>query len=82
MEYRGCVTPKVIGNLNELLGEGEDRDIDMLDGYEDLPSELQEKIVRALDNGHVDAEDWKGVSLDFSLFLCSKVREETNNIGS
>ncbi|KAL4931152.1 uncharacterized protein BDV17DRAFT_257230 [Aspergillus undulatus] len=56
----GCVTPKVIGNINNLIGEGDDRDLDMLDGYEDLPSDLQKKIQKALEQGHVDDEDWKG----------------------
>ncbi|KAL4810004.1 hypothetical protein BDV18DRAFT_51707 [Aspergillus unguis] len=56
----GCVTPKIIGNVNEQIGEGDNQDIDLFDGYEELPSELQEKVLRALKNGHVDAEDWKG----------------------
>lgn len=33
----------------------------MLDGYEELPNDLQEKVKQAFDNGHVDDEDWKGV---------------------
>ncbi|KAL4957244.1 hypothetical protein BDW69DRAFT_156725 [Aspergillus filifer] len=56
----GCVTPKVISNINDLIGEGDDRDLDMLDGYDELPSDLQDKIKRALEQGHVDDADWKG----------------------
>ncbi|KAL5340129.1 hypothetical protein BJX70DRAFT_132916 [Aspergillus crustosus] len=56
----GCVTPKIIGNVQDLVGEGDDRDLDMLDGYEDLPAEIQEKCVKAISQGHVDDEDWKG----------------------
>ncbi|KAL2854977.1 hypothetical protein BJY01DRAFT_204720 [Aspergillus pseudoustus] len=56
----GCVTPKMLSNMNEVVGEGDDRDLDLLDGYEDLSEENQEKLVRALDQGHVDDEDWKG----------------------
>ncbi|KAL6240010.1 hypothetical protein BDW75DRAFT_196715 [Aspergillus navahoensis] len=56
----GCVTPKVIANINDIVGEGDDRDLEMLDGYEDLPIELQEKVTRALEQGHVDDEDWRG----------------------
>ncbi|KAL2863679.1 uncharacterized protein BJX67DRAFT_241480 [Aspergillus lucknowensis] len=56
----GCVTPKIVSNIKELVGEGDDRDLDLLDGYDELPSEMQEKVVRALDQGHVDDEDWKG----------------------
>ncbi|KAL5000293.1 hypothetical protein BDV10DRAFT_163141 [Aspergillus recurvatus] len=56
----GCVTPKVIANVNDIVGEGDDRDLEMLDGYEDLPVELQEKVAKALEQGHVDDEDWRG----------------------
>ena len=34
----------------------------ILDGYDELPPEDQEKIRKALKQGHVDDEDWKGVS--------------------
>lgn len=63
--FRGCVTPKIVGNINDLIGEGDDKDLDMLDGYEDLSPEIQQKIERALDQGHVDNEDWNGVSCFF-----------------
>ncbi|KAL3496854.1 hypothetical protein BJX62DRAFT_193079 [Aspergillus germanicus] len=56
----GCVTPKMISNMIEVVGEGDDRDLDLLDGYEDLPQEHQEKLARALDQGHIDDEDWNG----------------------
>lgn len=36
-------------------------DLDLLDGYDELPPEAQEKVRRALENGHVDDEDWRGV---------------------
>jgi hypothetical protein len=32
----------------------------MVDGYEDLTPECQEKVQFALANGHVPDEDWKG----------------------
>ncbi|KAL8795139.1 MAG: hypothetical protein Q9182_007564 [Xanthomendoza sp. 2 TL-2023] len=32
----------------------------MLDGYDELPEDWQEKIKRAITDGHVDDEDWKG----------------------
>ncbi|OJI99927.1 hypothetical protein ASPVEDRAFT_39303 [Aspergillus versicolor CBS 583.65] len=56
----GCVSPKIVSNINELIGEGDDRDLDMLDGYEDLSPEIQKKIERALEQGHIDDEDWNG----------------------
>lgn len=36
-------------------------DMDFVDGYDDLPEELQEKVKRAIEQGHVDDEDWKHV---------------------
>ena len=39
--------------------------MELFDGYEDLPDDDKEKIKRALEQGHVDDEDWKGVSLHF-----------------
>lgn len=63
---RGCVTPKQIGNIIEQLGGHDgldlDKDLDILDGYEELPLEHQDKIRYALENGHVNDDDWKGVS--------------------
>lgn len=37
-------------------------DMELVDGYEDLPQEAQVKVKRALEQGHVDDEDWNGVS--------------------
>lgn len=56
---RGCVTPAVLHNWNETA----DGDMEMVDGYEELPAELQEKVKRALEQGHVDDGDWMGVSV-------------------
>ena len=55
---RGCVTPKQIDNLIESSGG----DTEMVDGYDDLPAEYQEKIDYALANRHVHDDDWNGVS--------------------
>lgn len=61
---RGCVTPKQIENLIETT----ERDTDLVDGFDEIPAEYQEKIKFALENGHVPDEDWKGVSyLHFSM---------------
>ena len=54
---RGCVTPKQIESLKTATED----DVNMLDGYEELPTDLQEKVKAALENGHVADEDWKGV---------------------
>ena len=55
---RGCVTPKVLQNINGSI-EG---NYDLLDGYEDLPEGDQEKVRKALEDGHVDDDDFNGVS--------------------
>lgn len=39
----------------------------MLDGYEELPEDLQEKVKLALENGHVADEDWKGVRRSYHI---------------
>lgn len=63
LPIRGCVTPKQIGNLSEGL-EG---DFDLLDGYDEISSENQEKIREAVEQGHVADSDWKGVSILISI---------------
>ena len=54
---RGCVTPAQISNLKE----GIEDNLEYLDGFEDIDEDMQEKVVKALENGHVADEDWKGV---------------------
>jgi ubiquitin-conjugating enzyme E2 O len=58
------VTPKIISNLNETIEElsGDKKDPEAIDGFEDLSPENQERVVRALEQGHVDDDEWKGVS--------------------
>lgn len=56
--FRGCVTPQVIGNVKTFI-EG---DFELLEGFENLPADLQAKIEKAVEQGHVDDEDWRGVS--------------------
>jgi len=36
-------------------------DMDNVDGYDELPNDMKEKVARALEQGHVDDEDWKWV---------------------
>lgn len=47
---------------HEMTGDVEEKDYSVLEGYDDLPEEYQEKIRKALSQGHIDDEDWKGVS--------------------
>jgi hypothetical protein len=67
---RGCVTPKQIENLIETTGG----DTDMVDGFDEVPAEYQEKIKFALENGHIPDEDWKGVSYLFQANALSPRR--------
>ncbi|KAI9811300.1 MAG: hypothetical protein M1832_000914 [Thelocarpon impressellum] len=54
--WTGCVTPRVLDNLKESI----ENNLDLLDGYDEIPEPEQEKVSRALEQGHVDDEDWKG----------------------
>lgn len=48
----GCVTPKVLQNVKEIVSSAED-----IDGFEDLTPDAQEKILKAWEDGHVADED-------------------------
>ena len=37
--------------------------MEMVDGYDALPADVQAKVERALEDKHVDDEDWNGVSI-------------------
>lgn len=45
-------------------------DLELVDGYEELSEEHQEKVKRALEQGHVDDEDWKGVCSIHLILTC------------
>ena len=61
------MTPKVLANVKEAISG----DYEMFDGFDELPSEEQERVRRAIEQGHVDDEDWKGVSVP-SIFCRDK----------
>ncbi|TKA70598.1 hypothetical protein B0A55_06706 [Friedmanniomyces simplex] len=52
----GCVTPEVICNWKVSSGG----DMDLVDGYDTLPPDVQGKVQRAFEQGHVDDDDWNG----------------------
>lgn len=61
------MTPLQIRNLQDQVGPLEDLDLDsdlphIIDGYDEISSESQDKIKFAIQNGHVADEDWRGVS--------------------
>ena len=58
------MTPQVFHNWAETSG----MDMDLIDGYDELPSDSQAKVKRALEQGHVDDEDWNGVSCTYHRF--------------
>ncbi|KAK0729998.1 poly polymerase and DNA-ligase Zn-finger region-domain-containing protein, partial [Lasiosphaeris hirsuta] len=77
----GCVSGSQVENLREKIGKdakGEYR-WDAIDGWEELDEkpELQEKIKRVVEQGHIDDEDFKGVSIP--LFL--PFRPHPTNLG-
>ena len=63
---RGCVTPKQISNLKTSI-EG---DPSQLDGYDELPKDFQDKVINALEQGHIDDEDWGWVVLS-TVDICT-----------
>lgn len=67
------MTPKQIENLIETCGG----DTEMVDGYDELPAEFQEKVQFALENGHVPDEDWKYVSYTLDINFPEEVRLTT-----
>jgi len=59
--------------IANMKGKTEDN-LEYLDGYEELPEDLQEQVRRAMEQGHVDDEDWNGVPLDrFSTAVTSLI---------
>lgn len=46
----------------ELTEDSEEPDFSRLDGFEELSEEFQEKIRKAIELGHIEDEEWKGVS--------------------
>ncbi len=57
------MTPKQISNLKASIED----DPNQLDGYDELPVEYQEKVVNALEQGHIDDEDWGWVVLSTNV---------------
>ncbi|CAG8201624.1 unnamed protein product [Penicillium nalgiovense] len=57
----GCFTPKQIVNVKKDLTEDtEDPDFSRLDGFDEMSEELQDKIRKAIEVGHVEDEEWRG----------------------
>ncbi|KAK2738388.1 hypothetical protein FQN57_007065 [Myotisia sp. PD_48] len=59
-KHWGCVTPKQVATIQELVGENGDYDMSLLDGFDELSTENQEKIREATMQGHVADSDWRG----------------------
>ncbi|KAJ9257192.1 hypothetical protein DTO212C5_8917 [Paecilomyces variotii] len=55
----GCVTPKIVAGLKEILDEA-DGDYSAIDGFEEISEENQAKVREAIEQGHVSDSDWKG----------------------
>ena len=46
----------------ELQEDDDGKNYEFLDGWDELPEEYRVKVRTALEQGHVDDADWKGVS--------------------
>ena len=65
--FRGCVTPKQIIGVKSSIEDN----LDLFDGFDELPDDLQEKVKTALADGHIADDDWTGVLLvSFALPPC------------
>ncbi|MCJ1228059.1 hypothetical protein MMC12_004719 [Toensbergia leucococca] len=53
-KHWGCVTPKQIENIKITIEDN----LDLLDGYDEVPSDMQATISKALEDGHVDDAVW------------------------
>jgi hypothetical protein len=53
---RECVTPMQLAHVADVING----DMELLEGYEDLDEDLQEKVSRAIEQGHIDDDDWTG----------------------
>lgn len=62
--------------MNDVVEEGSaklEKDLTVIDGFEELSPENQERVREALDQGHVADEDWKGVCVFPRLLMaCSR----------
>ncbi|KAJ5750216.1 hypothetical protein N7533_007244 [Penicillium manginii] len=59
----GCTTPLVLSNIQTSIADEEDDselNFEALDGFDELPSEFQEKIKVAIEKGHIEDDEWKG----------------------
>ncbi|CAG8908417.1 unnamed protein product [Penicillium egyptiacum] len=58
----GCFTPKQIVNVKKDLAEDseENPDFSRIDGFDEIGEELQDKIRKAIEVGHVEDDEWRG----------------------
>jgi len=70
------VSPKQIENLQK-ESEG---DMEYVDGFEDMTKEMQEKILRALEQGHVDDADWKHGQWNVPRLLSPQIIDILQNL--
>ncbi|RMZ91700.1 hypothetical protein DV736_g1070, partial [Chaetothyriales sp. CBS 134916] len=62
-KHWGCVTPLQITNLQNMLGSidyDNNKDMDALDGWDELDDESRARIRQALKDGHIPDDDWRG----------------------
>ncbi|KLJ08394.1 hypothetical protein EMPG_16164 [Blastomyces silverae] len=57
-KHWGCVTPRQIASIQEVVGD--ESDCTLIDGFDEISAENQEKFREAVAQGHVSDSDWKG----------------------
>ncbi|KKZ67787.1 hypothetical protein EMCG_06553 [[Emmonsia] crescens] len=57
-KHWGCVTPRQIASIQDIVGD--EKDCTLIDGYDEISAENQEKFREAVEQGHVSDSDWKG----------------------
>jgi hypothetical protein len=65
------VTPKVISNIVSAIEENGSPNFEMLDGFDDLPEDLQDKVKKAVEDGDVADDDKTDVSRALSFRICN-----------
>lgn len=56
------MTPKQFVNIREKLTVNDTLNVENLDGYDELSDDMKAKVKKAIEDGHVADDDWRGVS--------------------
>ena len=62
IDCRGCLTPKVIANIHDSIDEEGNLNFELLDGFDELSAEVQDKVKKTIESGELDEADKTVVS--------------------